>query len=77
MKRDEGSLCDQSYDIANGALEQALKQCIRTNHSPSGSKEPNSGGKENANSNVLDPKVSSTKRAPKRSLELKKSNKRS
>lgn len=59
----EGSLCDQSYDIANGALEQALKQCIRTNdHSHSGSKEPNCGGKENANSNVLDPKVSSTKK---------------
>ncbi|KAK0588690.1 hypothetical protein LWI29_004208 [Acer saccharum] len=64
---EEGSVSDQSYKVANRALEEALKKCTSMNHSLTGVKEPNCAShkfhnvdKENVNSNmlsnVLDPK---------------------
>ncbi|KAK0576140.1 hypothetical protein LWI29_012553 [Acer saccharum] len=66
---EEGSVSDQSYKVANRALEEALKKCTSMNHSLTGVKEPNCAShkfhnvdKENVNSNmlsnVLDPKGS-------------------
>ncbi|PQQ04400.1 soyasaponin III rhamnosyltransferase-like [Prunus yedoensis var. nudiflora] len=70
---EEGSLSQESYDIVNHALEEALKQCASINHSLNGtSYDFNSVDKENVNNNVLcdinvlDPRVSNTKGAPKR-----------
>ncbi|TXG64505.1 hypothetical protein EZV62_011499 [Acer yangbiense] len=65
---EEGSVSDQSYKVANRALEEALKKCTSMNHSLTGVKEPNCAShkfhnvdKENVNSNmlsnVLDPKI--------------------
>ncbi|KAI5353688.1 hypothetical protein L3X38_006582 [Prunus dulcis] len=70
---EEGSLSQESYDIVNHALEKALKQCASINHSLNGtSYDFHSVDKENVNNNVLcdinvlDPRVSNTKGAPKR-----------
>lgn len=70
---EEGSLSQESYDIAKHALEEALKQCASINHSLNGtSYDIHSVDKENVNNNVLcdinvlDPRVSNTKGAPKR-----------
>ncbi|KAI9176798.1 hypothetical protein LWI28_007346 [Acer negundo] len=76
---EEGSVSDQSYKVANRALEEALKKCTRMNHSLTGVKEPDCAShefhnveKENVNSkmlsNVIDPKVSTTKGAPKKRI---------
>ena len=70
---EEGSLSQKSFDIAYHALKEALKKCVIENHSVSDSANGLQGlDKENIDGNLLhsvtllDPKVSSTKGAPKR-----------